>query len=216
MSKRQLLRKYSIRVKNMAFFSKKAEFLIEEFASTGNTEVSKFAKSIGAYSYIRSGYLESVESIGRYCSIGTNVALGQVPNNHPLYWASTHNKLTGYSVESDGLVIGNDVWIGNNVTVMSGLTVGDGAVIGTGAIVTKDVEPYQVVAGVPAKPIKYRFDAETRDKLANSQWWNKPFSYLQTLDFSDIDSFIEGVNKQKKLASYHVVLIKNRRFFDEI
>lgn len=213
LNKRLLLKRHNVSVKNMNLFSKQCAFLAEEFSNIGNTEISESAKFIGAYSYVRSGYLGSVKSIGRFCSIGANVALGQSPNNHPLHWASTHNKLTGYTIENAGLVIGNDVWIGNNVTVMSGLTIGDGAVIGAGAIVTKDVEPYQIVAGVPAKPIKYRFDKEARIRLIESQWWNKPFCSLKVLEFSDIKIFINNVYKEKSLAKYNTVLIKNRRLY---
>ena len=69
-------------------------------------------------------------------------------------------------------IIGNDVWIGTNVLIKSGVTVGTGAVVGAGAVVTKDVPPYAVVCGVPAKVIKYRFPEEVCAKLLASEWWN--------------------------------------------
>ena len=75
-------------------------------------------------------------------------------------------------------IIGNDVWIGNSVTIMPGVKIGDGAVIGTGSIVTKDVEPYAIVAGNPAKLIRRRFDDETIEFLLELQWWNWPIEKI--------------------------------------
>ena len=72
------------------------------------------------------------------------------------------------------IVIGNDVWIGYEATILSGVTIGDGAIIGAKAVVTKDVPPYSVVGGVPAKKIKQRFDAETIQKLQQLKWWDWP------------------------------------------
>ena len=72
------------------------------------------------------------------------------------------------------IVIGNDVWIGYEAVIMAGVTVGDGAIIGTRAVVTKDVPPYTIVGGVPAKPIRKRFDNETLDELLKIRWWDWP------------------------------------------
>jgi acetyltransferase-like isoleucine patch superfamily enzyme len=77
--------------------------------------------------------------------------------------------------------IGNDVWIGCRAIIMAGVTIGDGAVIGSGAVVTKDVPPYAVVGGVPAKVIKYRFNEETIHRLLNVKWWNYEPEYLWNL-----------------------------------
>lgn len=216
-TKNKLLKTHNIKIKKMDLFSKKCSFIAEEFSNLGNTKVSDSARFIGAHSYIRSGSLENVDRIGRYCSIGANVSLGQDANNHPMHWCSTHNKLTGYTLNnhalviSAGLDIGNDVWIGNDVTIMSGLKIGDGAVVGTGAIVTKDVEPYQVVAGVPAKPIKYRFEKAIRDKLLATKWWDKSYEFLKTLDYSNTQLFISCVNDDSSTEKFNKVLIKNRK-----
>ncbi|MGN1275552.1 MAG: CatB-related O-acetyltransferase, partial [Floccifex sp.] len=70
-------------------------------------------------------------------------------------------------------VIGNDVWIGNNVTILAGVSVGDGAVLAAGAVVTKDVPPYAIVGGVPAKILRFRFDDGTIKELQKLEWWNK-------------------------------------------
>ena len=82
------------------------------------------------------------------------------------------------------VVIGNDVWIGGNVSIMAGVKVGDGAVIGSGAVVTKDVEPYAIVGGVPAKTIKKRFDDETIEKLLALKWWDYDPSIFIGIDYT--------------------------------
>ena len=72
------------------------------------------------------------------------------------------------------MIIGNDVWIGDRATILSGVRIGDGAVIGAGSVVTKDVEPYSIVAGNPARPKRTRFDEETIKKLLEIKWWDWP------------------------------------------
>lgn len=77
------------------------------------------------------------------------------------------------------VIIGNDVWIGSHALILGGVKIGDGAVIGAGAVVTKDVPPYAVVGGVPARIIKYRFSQEIIDKLLEIKWWNLPENILK-------------------------------------
>lgn len=98
------------------------------------------------------------------------------------------NKWGGYS-----LIIGNDVWIGEGVRILSGIEIGDGAIIGTGALVTKNVEPYSIVGGVPAKEIKKRFSNEEIEFLKEFRWWNKDLKWLEENVelFSDIKKFME-------------------------
>jgi tetrahydrodipicolinate N-succinyltransferase len=98
----------------------------------------------------------------------------------------------------------------DGVTVMSGLSIGDGAVIGAGAIVTKDVEPYQIVAGIPAKLIRNRFKDEIKEKLLESRWWDKSFSDLKRVDFSNVELFLLEVEKVQAKVKYKKILIKNR------
>ena len=142
------------------------------------------ADKIGKYSFIgMNSYVDkSTASIGRFCSIamGAKISL----NNHPMEWVSTHPftyaKKYGFvneNISIEGIstkktVIGNDVWMGANVTILAGVTIGDGAVIGANALVTKDVEPYSVVNGTPARHVKFRFDPETIKKLQEIKWWN--------------------------------------------
>uniref|UniRef100_UPI004028CF15 CatB-related O-acetyltransferase n=1 Tax=Coprococcus sp. TaxID=2049024 RepID=UPI004028CF15 len=83
-----------------------------------------------------------------------------------------NNVLYHYPVNKDKLKIGNDVWIGYEAVILSGVTIGDGAIIGTRAVVTKDVPSYTIVGGVPAKPIRKRFDEETIQKFKEIRWWD--------------------------------------------
>ncbi|MCF8296152.1 MAG: CatB-related O-acetyltransferase [Melioribacteraceae bacterium] len=89
--------------------------------------------------------------------------------------------------------IGNDVWIGNNVIILDGITIGDGAVIAAGSVVTKDVEPYSIIGGVPAKLIRYRFSNDKIEFLLKFRWWQKELDWiLKNIQyFEDIDKFIE-------------------------
>lgn len=149
-----------------------------------------FHSSLGAYSYIGRGTQLIYAKVGKFCSISGNVVIGM--GHHTLSNLSTsplftekHNG-TGHSwTDNESLMpykpvtIGNDVWIGTRAMVLGGVTIGDGAVIGAGAIVTKDVPPYAIVGGVPAKVIKYRFYPEIIELLEKLQWWTLPESVLK-------------------------------------
>lgn len=138
---------------------------------------------VGKYSYI--GYDGEIVNckIGNFCSVASGVRIGGA--EHPIDWVSTspvfqNVKHSGPQKRFARLTlpaskkteIGHDVWIGYNAIVKAGVTIGNGAVIGAGAVVTKDVPPYAVVAGNPAKVIKYRFDDETIKELESMKWWN--------------------------------------------
>lgn len=140
-----------------------------------------YNSKLGRYSYV--GYDSEVVNceIGAFCSIANELIVGGAM--HPMGWASTSpvfynvsggtGRHLGYlSIEKiNRTVIGNDVWIGNRAIIMQGISVGTGAVIGAGSVVTKNVPPYAVVAGCPARIIKYRFNEETINKLLASEWW---------------------------------------------
>ena len=134
---------------------------------------------IGSYNCFGRGTMLLNAKIGNYCSIAPGVKIGQM--NHDLHCVSTSTKIfgpehgitmnNGYTTPA---VIENDVWIGANAVVKQGVRINNGAVVGAGAVVTKDVPAYAIVAGVPAKIIKYRFANEGIELLENSKWWDLP------------------------------------------
>lgn len=123
--------------------------------------------------------------IGRFCSIGCGARFIFNAANHSLKSLSTYpfpiffeeweldvEKVNTAWDNKGDIVVGNDVWIGYEAVIFAGVTIGDGAIIGTRAVVTKDVPPYTIVGGVPAKPIRKRFSDEAIKKLQKLEWWN--------------------------------------------
>lgn len=140
--------------------------------------------TMGRYSYVGAGTRITDTAIGNFCSIGGRCGIGG--GIHPTDMVSTspaflkgHNILGKNFAEipydpSKTATIGNDVWVGEGVCIVSGVKIGDGAIIGAHAVVTHDIAPYSVVAGVPAKEIRKRFDDETIEKLLALRWWDWP------------------------------------------
>ncbi len=143
---------------------------------------------IGEYSYVNMGTYIASGKVGKFCSIGYSVQIGMP--EHPTNYLSTSPRLfggknifgfpTAWDDYQSPPYIGNDVWIGSNAVLLQGVNIGDGAVVAAGAVVTKDVPPYAIVAGVPAKVIKSRFDPETIAFLLKWKWWNLPADELKT------------------------------------
>jgi virginiamycin A acetyltransferase len=150
-------------------------------------QISHQGWHIGDFSYGRPiviGGLVAKLHIGKYCSISENCSI--ILADHNLKHTSTYPfrniGLYGvispqpvpdlHAVSKGDIFIGNDVWIGRNTTILSGLTIGDGAVIGAGSVVTKNVPPYAIVVGNPGKIVRFRFDAETIERLLKVRWWD--------------------------------------------
>jgi virginiamycin A acetyltransferase len=152
--------------------------------------------------------------IGRYCSIANGVTIS--PSRHPIDWLSTHPSIARKSSVPfrDGqdrmVFIGHDVWIGANATIMAGVSVGHGAIIGNGAIVTKDVPPYHIMVGAPAKPLRLRFSEPMIEALLEVGWWDyRMLDMAQRPDFSDTGAAIDIIKdlidhgKLARLVPHH-------------
>lgn len=162
------------------------------------------------HSYIGANSCINNVSIGRYCSFGPDIKAGLGP--HPTKdFVSTYPAF--YSPDNDGCAkqfhtnrifddsipkthIGHDVWLGANVIIPGGVRIQTGSVIAAGSVVVKDVEPYSVIGGNPAKLIRYRFSENVIEKLIQSKWWEWPQSMIkENIDrFSNIDEFLEYID----------------------
>lgn len=197
--------------------------------------------SIGAFSYVcQKGMFSGVE-IGRYCSVAQEVWLG--PPQHDTAAFSTHpfifdhpritaslrgdelyervigtSPYSGFSpfpVDKPSIIIGNDVWIGARAVVMEGVKVGDGAVIAAGAVVTKDVAPYTIVGGVPARPIRKRFSDEIIAQLLELQWWRYDMSHVSNrVDYgrpSEVVDFMRALIAEGALPRFTPARVRIKR-----
>ena len=187
---------------NNSTIGKKA--VIGDFSRIRNCQIADFCSidrqnfvmdsAIGGYSYTGPWNMIFKCSIGKFCSISYGVTIGPPEHNykllstHPFIYRSKYDLFDDdESIEEQRfekkLIIGNDVWIGCNSVIARGITIGDGAVIGANSFVNRDVPPYAIVGGSPAKQIKFRFSDDIIKKLKEIEWWNQPIEKIKHCKF---------------------------------
>ena len=169
---------------------------------------TNFGGVIGRCSYI-GDTCDIIAEIGRYCSISSNVRIiiGKHPtrdwvSTSPVFFSNLCQCGTSYTIENkyvdnSGITkIGSDVWIGAGVSIIEGVKIGDGAIIAAGAVVVRDVAPYSIVGGVPAKEIRKRFSDDKIEKLLQIKWWEKEEEWIKenASNFSHIDFFLSHLS----------------------
>jgi len=176
--------------------------------------------SMGAFSYVSGGFLYHTH-VGRYSSLSNHLHIGQ--NNHPLNWLSTHpfqyqrgifelrdtfEFKSEYEKDRHDHVkkpkldypkptkIGNDCWIATGVYVKNGVSIADGAVVGARSVVTKDIPPYAIAVGCPARIIGFRFNDEIIERLLSIKWWNYAPWQLRDLDLSNPERALDMLERK--------------------
>ena len=189
------------------------EPLIDPSAEVSDTTIGKYTEiaarcrisesALGDYSYIMQDGAVWCSTIGKFANIASSVRINAP--NHPTWRATLHHftyRAADYWPDADmdedffawrkanRVTIGHDVWIGHGATILPGVTVGDGAVIGAGAVVSKSVEPYTIVGGVPARVIRRRFPQEIAERFQRLAWWDWDHDRLRTVlpDFRALDA----------------------------
>jgi acetyltransferase-like isoleucine patch superfamily enzyme len=169
--------------------------------------------SMGAFSYSNSP-LPLGMKIGRYCALSWGIKV--TGPRHPYEWVTISNitydkfaanvrsfaEKNGYTknydprvLEKPMPVIGHDVWIGQNVTINRGVSIGNGAVVAAFSVVTKNIPPFEIWGGNPARKIKNRFEGQTRDLIMEVEWWNYDFGQFQDLDLRNVEEFMNEIKE---------------------
>ena len=196
----------------------------DEYSDIANTaKIHRFAKLVSTklseHSYIGVSSWATCCDIGPYCSIGANVNMGltlhtlDTISSSPIF--QLKQNATGVSwtdrdyarniLDTPRTVLEADVWVGSNAIIMSGVKLHTGCVVGAGAVVTKDVPPYAIVAGVPAKVLRFRFSPEISDRILKSKWWTMPDEKIKSIKelfnipnptLEDLDKYFPRDGKQ--------------------
>ena len=189
------------RIKNRGKMTCDAEAIVDiSTVFEGKNKIGLGTETFHCYfgygSYVAARSRLMFAKIGKYCSIGQEVhcIFGQHPaqdylSTHPSFYSGKNKPMsyvkkdtfddTRRKTDSEySISIGNDVWIGDRVSIMEGVTIGNGAIIAAGAVVVKNVAPYEIVGGVPAKQIRMRFEKDAVSYLQELKWWDKPEDWL--------------------------------------
>lgn len=197
---RHLYLEYMVEISNCKFGDYNA---IYKYARLQNVEFSDFG-TVGRNAQVSHAKFGKFSGVGPFSFVG----LAEHPaavfvSPHPLFY-STLGQSSGLVIveknlfeEYETTYVGNDVWIGNGATIKQGVTIGDGVIIAAGSVVTKDVAPYSIVGGVPAKLIRYRFNPEQIEFLLRFKWWDRDLEWIKANKdlFLDINKFMAKYNK---------------------
>ncbi|ABM24312.1 transferase hexapeptide repeat containing protein [Shewanella sp. W3-18-1] len=198
---------YLLKMFKVKFFSSRNQRLNDRITTIrGEGTYGPEPKLIGPHNVVEQLHFGS--SIGKYCSIAAGIKF-LFRGKHNTNWVSTYpfQVMMGLDVPLNDLTlhapvkIGNDVWIATNVKIMQGVTIGDGAIIAQESLVTKDVPPYAIVGGNPARIIRYRFEPDEIQELLNLQWWNLPKNKIvliaKYLTSQDVNECIKQIKMVK-------------------